>query len=187
MSKIQMFTLSLAAVLVGPVYAQVCSGGNDGGMDATGNQCNTLNEVAAFAAGSAITPPRHKSPKWAAFRPRQRSLRFAWRRHRTKIRRRLPWQRRQARSFTLRHGRACLRRLRPDRKRSARAAPVPEWMSTAISAERLRRRRKSAVAQPRCPLGRKAGALLAGAERPSSRRCQSGSLGMRVACNVKAR
>ena len=56
MSKIQMFTLSLVAVLAGPVYAQVCSGGNGGGMDATGNQCNTLNEVAAFAAGSAIIP-----------------------------------------------------------------------------------------------------------------------------------
>ncbi len=57
MNKIQMFSLSLAAVLAGPVYAQGCSGGNDGGMDATGNQCSTLTEVAAFAAGSAIAPP----------------------------------------------------------------------------------------------------------------------------------
>ena len=57
MNKVQMFSLSLAAVLAGPVHAQGCSGGNDGGMDATGNQCNTLNEVAAFATGSAITPP----------------------------------------------------------------------------------------------------------------------------------
>jgi hypothetical protein len=58
MNKVQMFSLSLAAVLAGPVHAQVCSGGgNDGGMDATGNQCNTLNEVAAFATGSAIAPP----------------------------------------------------------------------------------------------------------------------------------
>jgi hypothetical protein len=58
MSKVQVFSLSLAAVLSGPVYAQVCSGGgNDGGMDATGNQCNTLHEVAAFATGSAIAPP----------------------------------------------------------------------------------------------------------------------------------
>jgi hypothetical protein len=57
MNKVQMFSLSLAAVLAGPVHAQVCSGGNDGGMDATGNQCNTHNEVAAFATGSAIAPP----------------------------------------------------------------------------------------------------------------------------------
>ena len=57
MNKVQMFSLSLAAVLAGSVHAQVCSGGNDGGMDATGNQCSTLIEVAAFAAGSAIAPP----------------------------------------------------------------------------------------------------------------------------------
>ena len=57
MKKVQMLSLSLAAVLAGPVYAQGCSGGNDGGMDATGNQCSTLAEVAAFAAGSAIAPP----------------------------------------------------------------------------------------------------------------------------------
>ena len=57
MNKVQMFSLSLAAVLAGPVHAQMCSGGNDGGMDATGNQCNTPNEVAAFATASAITAP----------------------------------------------------------------------------------------------------------------------------------
>jgi len=54
MNKALMFSFSLVAVLAGPVHAQVCSGGNDGGMDATGNQCNTPNEV---ATGSAITPP----------------------------------------------------------------------------------------------------------------------------------
>ena len=57
MNKVQVFLLSLAAVLAGPVHAQVCSGGNDGGMDATGNQCNTLYEVAALATASAITSP----------------------------------------------------------------------------------------------------------------------------------
>jgi len=56
-NKLQMFSLTLAAVLAGPVHAQGCSGGSDGGMDATGNQCNTLNDVAAFATGSAIAPP----------------------------------------------------------------------------------------------------------------------------------
>jgi len=57
MNKVQvLFSLSLAAVLAGPVHAQGCSGGNDGGMDATGNQCNTLDEVAAFMTGSAINP-----------------------------------------------------------------------------------------------------------------------------------
>ena len=56
MNKAQMFSWSLVAVLAGPVHAQVCSGGNDGGMDATGNQCNTPNEV-AFKTESAMTPP----------------------------------------------------------------------------------------------------------------------------------
>ena len=54
MNKALMFSLSLGAVLAGPVHAQVCSGGAGGGMDATGNQCNTPNEV---ATGSAINPP----------------------------------------------------------------------------------------------------------------------------------
>ena len=56
MNKVQVLSFSLAAVLAGPVYAQVCSGGNDGGMDATGNQCNTPNEVVASVTGSAIIP-----------------------------------------------------------------------------------------------------------------------------------
>jgi hypothetical protein len=59
MNKLQMFSLALAAVLAGPVHAQVCSGGNsDGGMDATGNQCNTLDEVAASATAAAIAPQK---------------------------------------------------------------------------------------------------------------------------------
>jgi hypothetical protein len=57
MNRAQMFSLSLAAILAGPVHAQVCSGGNDGGMDATGNQCNTFNGVTAFTTGPAITSP----------------------------------------------------------------------------------------------------------------------------------
>ena len=54
MNKVQMFSLSLAAVLAGPAHAQGCSGGTDGGMDPTGNQCN---EVAAFVIGSGIASP----------------------------------------------------------------------------------------------------------------------------------
>jgi len=47
MNKLQMLSLSLAAVLVGPVHAQSCSGGDGGGIDATGNQCSTPNNVVA--------------------------------------------------------------------------------------------------------------------------------------------
>jgi hypothetical protein len=49
-------TLFLAAVLAGPAHAQVCSGGYGGGVDATGNQCNTPNNVAAYTTGSGTTP-----------------------------------------------------------------------------------------------------------------------------------
>ena len=49
-------TLVLAAVLAGPAHAQVCSGGHGGGVDATGNQCNTQTNVAAYTTGSGITP-----------------------------------------------------------------------------------------------------------------------------------
>jgi hypothetical protein len=49
MIKVQMLSLSLAAVLVGPVHAQSCSGGDGGGIDATGNQCSTPHDVAASA------------------------------------------------------------------------------------------------------------------------------------------
>ncbi|HJW53124.1 MAG TPA: hypothetical protein VJ501_14020 [Burkholderiaceae bacterium] len=52
-----MFSLSLAVVLAGPVHAQMCSGGNDGGIDATGNECNWPSEVAALITGPATSPP----------------------------------------------------------------------------------------------------------------------------------
>jgi hypothetical protein len=45
-NKVQVLSLLLAAVLVGPVHAQSCSGGDGGGMDATGNQCSAPNDVA---------------------------------------------------------------------------------------------------------------------------------------------
>jgi len=35
----------------------MCSGGNDGGIDATGNECNWPSEVAALIGGPATSPP----------------------------------------------------------------------------------------------------------------------------------
>jgi hypothetical protein len=49
MNKVQVLSLLLAAVLVGPVHAQSCSGGDGGGIDATGNQCSAPNEVVVSA------------------------------------------------------------------------------------------------------------------------------------------
>jgi len=45
-------TLSLAAAvfLAAPLHAQVCSGGTDGGTDATGNQCNDPGAMASYVA-----------------------------------------------------------------------------------------------------------------------------------------
>ena len=63
MNKVQMLLLSLAAVLVGPVHAQVCSGGDGGGIDATGNQCSTPNDVVALAARSAVNSPAQADKK----------------------------------------------------------------------------------------------------------------------------
>jgi len=57
MNKFHVFSLSLAAILAGPAHAQMCSGGTDGGMDATGNQCNTPVGIATVATAAAITPP----------------------------------------------------------------------------------------------------------------------------------
>ena len=50
MNRVQMLSLSLAVVLVGPVHAQSCSGGDGGGIDATGNQCSTPTNVVVSAA-----------------------------------------------------------------------------------------------------------------------------------------
>jgi hypothetical protein len=43
----------LAAVLAGPTHALGCSGGDAGGIDATGNQCNAPANVPASASESA--------------------------------------------------------------------------------------------------------------------------------------
>lgn len=40
----------IAAAFAATVQAQVCSGGSEGGMDATGNQCNEIGQVIAQAA-----------------------------------------------------------------------------------------------------------------------------------------
>ena len=37
-------------------HAQVCSGGPEGGMDATGNQCNQPNGAGPLAAGAEVQP-----------------------------------------------------------------------------------------------------------------------------------
>ena len=74
-------TVLFAALLAGPVHAQVCSGGAAGGIDATGNQCNNVEESTAASgidspapsekmsgvhvAVPAATAPRHSANQFA--------------------------------------------------------------------------------------------------------------------------
>src|SRR5512137_2182980 len=51
-------TLYLAALLAGPLHAQVCSGGAGGGLDATGNQCGDAATIELYPKGSEIVSPR---------------------------------------------------------------------------------------------------------------------------------
>lgn len=52
----------LIAVFAGPLHAQTCSGGADGGIDATGNQCSDASTIGAYVNGSeiALTRPTAK-------------------------------------------------------------------------------------------------------------------------------
>ncbi|MFO1313962.1 MAG: hypothetical protein U1F58_00015 [Burkholderiales bacterium] len=54
------FALGIAAA--GTAHAQACSGGPDGGMDATGNQCNDAALVAPQAPAEARTAGAQASP-----------------------------------------------------------------------------------------------------------------------------
>ncbi len=59
------WTFLLAAVLAGPVHAQSCSGGNGGGIDATGNQCSTPNEVVVSAEHQSFWARYEPLIRWA--------------------------------------------------------------------------------------------------------------------------
>lgn len=65
MIKVQVLSLSLAAVLVGPVHAQSCSGGDGGGIDATGNQCSTPNNVVVSAQHPSFWDRYEPLIRWA--------------------------------------------------------------------------------------------------------------------------
>ena len=145
MTKVQMLSLSLAAVLAGPVHAQGCSGGNAGGMDATGNQCNWPSEVAASTTGPATSPP---AKVIQLGRELASAAHPAIRLAKTSGQGSVPTAMAAPASRKLQAAAppsvsAKTAKARPDRKHSARAARVVEWMSTALSVERLRQPRKS--------------------------------------------
>lgn len=57
MNTIYAFGLATAIVFSQSLHAQSCSGGIDGGMDATGNQCNAPGSVMADTTESAAVRP----------------------------------------------------------------------------------------------------------------------------------
>ena len=57
MNTIYAFGLATAIVFSQSLHAQSCSGGIDGGMDATGNQCNAPGSVMAYTTESVAVRP----------------------------------------------------------------------------------------------------------------------------------
>jgi hypothetical protein len=58
MNIVQLTAFAVVLACAAPAHAQVCSGGPDGGADATGNQCNTPGDVAAISVPPGAAPPR---------------------------------------------------------------------------------------------------------------------------------
>jgi hypothetical protein len=54
MSVARTICLTIALACSGCLHAQSCSGGVDGGMDATGNQCSSPEVVATYATQASI-------------------------------------------------------------------------------------------------------------------------------------
>lgn len=57
MNTIRTILVAAAVVLATSAHAQVCSGGPEGGMDASGNQCSHSNPVAANTAPANLSSP----------------------------------------------------------------------------------------------------------------------------------
>ena len=89
MNILPTLTLVSALVVAGPLFAQVCSGGANGGMDATGNDCSDPGFVEVNAAPSHVaakpdlgvvtakpnSPKATVTPKPAAFALRTAAVR----------------------------------------------------------------------------------------------------------------
>jgi ferredoxin len=54
MSVARTIGLTIALACSGYLHAQSCSGGIDGGMDATGNQCSSAEVLAAYATQASV-------------------------------------------------------------------------------------------------------------------------------------
>jgi hypothetical protein len=73
MSQLHALITAAALVLAASAHAQDCSGGKDGGMDATGNECNQPAPIVAAAQPPAKSVSAR--PTIAAARPVTTSIR----------------------------------------------------------------------------------------------------------------
>jgi hypothetical protein len=77
MNFIRKVLLAAAIASASPVHAQSCSGGPDGGMDATGNQCNRPAAVAEWVGaaepkvGDGLSVPLRPARSTARFKRAQ--------------------------------------------------------------------------------------------------------------------
>jgi hypothetical protein len=74
MKLAQTIFLAISFAGIGTVHAQMCSGGIGGGMDATGNQCNTHGDVAVYTAEPATPRPNPPRVQVATQRPAVQDL-----------------------------------------------------------------------------------------------------------------
>ena len=57
MKRTRLLCLAISIACAGSVQAQTCSGGTDGGMDATGSQCNAPGAFAVQDAQAVLAQP----------------------------------------------------------------------------------------------------------------------------------
>lgn len=75
MNIVYAFGLATAMVFSQSLHAQSCSGGADGGMDATGNQCNTPGNIATRAVAPVAAQPVELNGKDSSVRIRPLAVR----------------------------------------------------------------------------------------------------------------
>jgi len=83
----------VAFALAGPLHAQTCSGGVDGGMDATGSLCNLpVATMTVSAEATAHVVQGREGAAWEASEPRLRTDSLATRRVLTEARDAEAWR-----------------------------------------------------------------------------------------------
>jgi hypothetical protein len=77
MNIVYAFGLATAMVFSQSLHAQSCSGGADGGMDATGNQCSAPGSMAILTIAPVAAPPVELSGKDSSVRARPLAVRLS--------------------------------------------------------------------------------------------------------------